>query len=167
MGSGIQPTGTTNYVFFLADNNNVGIGTNNAVAKLTVHGNVLIGNPGFVNVNGPFSNGPYGLYVENGILTSRLRVATVNSANWADYVFMPGYKLRPLSEVNTFIQANHHLPDVPSAQQVEQNGLDMVEMDVILLKKIEELTLYIIDLETRLSVLEGDSTQCGTPAPGN
>ncbi|TND10499.1 MAG: hypothetical protein FD123_141 [Bacteroidetes bacterium] len=104
-------------------------------------GKVLIGNPGIVNVN---TGTNYGLYVENGILTSRVRVAVVNSGTWADYVFAPGYKLNPLQEVEKFITANQHLPEVPSACEVEENGVDVVDMQITLLKKIEELTLYMI-----------------------
>jgi len=102
---------------------------------------VLIGNPSIVNIN---TGTNYGLYVEHGILTSRVRVSVVNSGTWADYVFAPGYQLRPLKEVESFIAANHHLPEVPSACEVEENGVDVMEMQITLLKKVEELTLYMI-----------------------
>lgn len=66
---------------------------------------------------------------------------------WADYVFEASYDLRPLSEVERFIHQNKHLPDVPSAKEVARDGLDLGENQVVLLKKIEELTLYIIEQE--------------------
>jgi hypothetical protein len=65
----------------------------------------------------------------------------------ADYVFDPGYKLRPLSEVSEFIQQNHHLPEIPSAKEVQENGVNLGEMQTKLLAKIEELTLHMIQSE--------------------
>lgn len=62
-----------------------------------------------------------------------------------DYVFEPGYELRPLAEVASFIAANRHLPDVPSAVQIGKDGLDMTNMQMVHLKKIEELTLYALE----------------------
>ncbi len=98
--------------------------------------------------------GSYKLYVETGILTEKVVVAIANSADWADYVFAPGYRLTPLKDVAKFVEKNHHLPNVPSATEVVKNGVDLAAMDAKLLEKIEELTLYIIELESRLSTLE-------------
>jgi hypothetical protein len=152
-----RPSGATggfaNNILFLGNDNQVGIQTNNPTADLTVNGNVLIGDPATVTLPGT-----YGLYVADGILTSRVRVATVNSANWADYVFQPGYRLRPLSEVNAFISTNGHLPEVPSSAEVEKDGVDLLEMNITLLKKVEELTLYILQQEERIKALESKST---------
>ncbi|WP_020567635.1 hypothetical protein [Neolewinella persica] len=69
--------------------------------------------------------------------------------NWPDYVFAPEYELMPLEEVANFIKKNGHLPGVPSAAEVEKNGLKLGEMQTILLKKIEELTLRLIDMQDR------------------
>lgn len=66
---------------------------------------------------------------------------------WPDYVFAPAYVLRPLSEVAQFIAANQHLPEVPSAAQVQAEGVEVVALEALLLKKVEELTLYLIQLE--------------------
>ncbi|MEM9700787.1 MAG: hypothetical protein AAF943_18620, partial [Pseudomonadota bacterium] len=66
-----------------------------------------------------------------------------------DYVFADDYALRPLSEVQNFIDANSHLPDVPSAADIAADGLDITEMQMTLLKKIEELTLYTLEQEAR------------------
>lgn len=74
----------------------------------------------------------------------------VTLTGWADYVFDAGYPLRPLSEVEQYIQQHHHLPEVPSTAEVEKNGLDLGDNQVILLKKIEELTLYIIEQNRKL-----------------
>lgn len=75
------------------------------------------------------------------------REVKVSLGSWSDYVFEPGYKLRKLSDVEDFILANGHLPDIPSATTVIENGVNLGEMDALLLKKIEELTLYVIELE--------------------
>lgn len=76
-----------------------------------------------------------------------------------DYVFADDYDLRPLSEVAAFIAANSHLPDVPSAAQIAKDGLDMTDMQMRLLKKVEELTLYTLEQERRLDRQErGHST---------
>jgi hypothetical protein len=79
----------------------------------------------------------------------------------ADYVFDPTYRLAPLSEVARYIEANHHLPDIPSAEEVKQKGMGVGEMEAKLLAKVEELTLHLIrqekedkDLRERLVQLE-------------
>ncbi len=69
---------------------------------------------------------------------------------WGDYVFKPSYKLRPLSEVKTFIDQNQHLPEIPSAQEIEKSGIDLGEMVKLQTKKIEELTLYLIESNKQL-----------------
>jgi hypothetical protein len=67
--------------------------------------------------------------------------------NWPDYVFEPEYKLPSLLELEQYIKANKHLPEVPSAEQVKENGLSVGEMNAILLMKVEELTLHLIELK--------------------
>lgn len=78
------------------------------------------------------------------------REVNVNTDTWGDYVLKDDYKLPPLAEVQEFIRANHHLPEVPSEEEVLQNGQDLGTMNVILLKKIEELTLYMIEQNQKL-----------------
>ena len=82
----------------------------------------------------------------------------------ADYVFQPGYRLRPLSEVDAYIQVNHHLPDIPSADEAKQNGVGVGDMQSRLLAKVEELTLHMIqqekenqELRERIARLEKDA----------
>jgi len=70
--------------------------------------------------------------------------------NWPDYVFKPHYNLRSLSEVEQYIKTHQHLPDVPSEKEVKANGIDVGETQAILLRKIEELTLYMIKQEKEL-----------------
>ena len=72
-------------------------------------------------------------------------------ASWADYVFNSDYNLRPLSEVENYISKHKHLPDVPSAKQIEEKGVSVGDNQAILLKKIEELTLYLIEQNKSLT----------------
>ena len=65
----------------------------------------------------------------------------------SDYVFRPGYRLRPLSEVSQFIQANGHLPDIPTEAEVKAKGVSLGDMQAKLLAKVEELTLHLIQQE--------------------
>jgi len=98
--------------------------------------------------------GNYKLYVETGILTEKVKVAGINSSDWADYVFDEDYHLNSTEEVEKFIKENKHLPNVPSANEVSENGVDMVEMDATLLRQIEELWLHVIELKKENEVLK-------------
>ncbi|MNI26555.1 hypothetical protein D3C73_802600 [compost metagenome] len=77
----------------------------------------------------------------------------METSNWPDYVFKPKYKLLTLAETERFINENGHLPDVPKAEVVENEGYSLDEMDKILLKKIEELTLQLIEKDKMLQDL--------------
>jgi hypothetical protein len=92
----------------------------------------------------------YKLYVEQGILTEKVKVAIKNSDDWYDNVFKSTYVLRPLNELETYIKTHNHLPDVPSSDDVVKNGIELGSMSATLLKKIEENTLYIIQLKKEL-----------------
>lgn len=96
----------------------------------------------------------YSLYVKNGILAERVRVALMSSDKWADYVFDKNYRLMPLNEVEAFIQKNSHLPNVPSAEEVAKGGIDIAEMSAKQMEKIEELTLYMIEANKKIERLE-------------
>jgi len=78
----------------------------------------------------------------------------VTLSGWSDFVFKNDYKLRSLAEVENFINLNGHLPDVPSENDVLTNGANLGKMDAILLQKIEELTLYMIDLKKENDLLK-------------
>lgn len=99
----------------------------------------------------------YKLFVENGILTERLKVAVSGSANWADYVFADNYKLLPLEEVEAFVKENKHLPNVPSADQMVESGIDVATVDAKLMEKIEELTLYMIEMKKEMKALKAEN----------
>jgi hypothetical protein len=77
----------------------------------------------------------------------------VSLNHWNDYVFHDDYKLMPLSELESFVNANKHLPEIPSEKEVIENGINIGEMNALLLKKIEELTLYVIELKKQLDQL--------------
>ena len=85
--------------------------------------------------------------------TLRAREIIVNTTG-ADFVFADDYQLRPLSEVETFIKVNKHLPEIKSAQEMQANGVSINELQTQLLQKIEELTLYILQQEKRIRELE-------------
>lgn len=100
----------------------------------------------------------YKLFVEEGILTEKIKVAVKTTANWADYVFAEDYKLMPLTEVEEFTKKNKHLPNVPSAKQMVENGLDVAQMDAKLIEKVEELTLYLIEQNKQIELLKTEIT---------
>ena len=92
----------------------------------------------------------YKLYVEQGILTEKVKVAVKDSKDWFDNVFAPDYQLLSIQKLEKFINDNKHLPDVPTTEEVMANGLDLGKMNATLLKKVEELTLYMISLKKEL-----------------
>lgn len=84
----------------------------------------------------------------------RSEEVTVEISNGPDYVFEENYDLRSLKDIEAYISENKHLPEVPSAKEMESNGVALGEMNMLLLKKIEELTLYQIELMKRIEQLE-------------
>ena len=136
-------------------NNNPLIWGDFATDQLKLNGTVGIGAvTTFPTAVGGASVANYKLFVTGGILTEEIRVALRTGTIWADYVFANDYKLKPLSELEKFINNNGHLPNVPSAKQVKEEGINVAEMATIQQEKIEELTLYIIAQNKRLEALE-------------
>lgn len=121
----------------------------------TVNGLLVIGKPANFTQTTPFPTG-YSLYVQDGILTEKVKVAVKTTTDWRDYVFENDYKLKSLEEVETFVKTNKHLPGIPSAKEVVANGLDLATMDAKLLEKIEELTLYMIELKKQNDLLAAE-----------
>ncbi|CAM4117954.1 hypothetical protein SAMN06265348_103269 [Pedobacter westerhofensis] len=116
---------------------NPGMIETHAVSQLNITGKVGIGIP----------NKSSDMLAVNGVIHSQS--VRVDMKDWSDYVLHDDYKPRPLSEVKTFIDGNHHLPDVPSEKEVVESGLNLGEMNKLLLKKVEELTLYLIENEQK------------------
>lgn len=116
---------------------------------ITSSGNVLI-NPS-TNVQGNllpnYATGEGKLQV-NGLI--KAKSVKVEIVNWPDYVFENNYKLNSLSALENFIKENKHLPEMPTANDVATNGIDLGEINKLLLKKIEELTLHLIDKDKEL-----------------
>lgn len=131
--------------FVVRANGGVSIGNFNLppVNGLTVGGNVQFGN--FI------ANG-YKLSVDGKIICEEVRVQS--SLSWPDYVFENDYKLMSIQELEESIKTNKHLPGIPSAKEIKENGQAIADIQKSLLEKIEELTLYIIDQEKRIQTLE-------------
>ena len=108
---------------------NVGIATLNPTEKLSVNGTVL---------------------------AKKVRVSQ-NAADWPDYVFDSSYQLPSLDSVAQFIQENKHLPEIPSASVIEKEGQDLGEMQKLLLKKMEKMTLYMINQDKKIKELKAEN----------
>lgn len=128
----------------------IGDATNfNSAHRLGVDGNTVItGNVRIGNTVGPSG---YKLAVDGKVICTELLVRLV--PNWPDYVFSNNHKLPGIDEVENFIKKNHHLPGIPSAKELETNGLNIGEMQKLQMEKIEELTLYIIELKKEIEKL--------------
>ncbi|MCX8523419.1 hypothetical protein OF897_05750 [Chryseobacterium formosus] len=108
------------------------------------------------------SNGDgYRLFVKDGIKTEKVKVEIAANNGWADYVFKKDYKLMSLNDLQSYINEKGHLPEVPTTEEAIANGIELKEMNILLLKKIEELTLYTLqqqknidDQNTRIEMLE-------------
>lgn len=128
--------------FFIWDN----LGT---ATRLLINGYGKVG----IGVTPP-NNGTsvYKLYVDGGVVT---RDVKVTAGAFPDYVFASEYKLMPISELEKYIAKNHHLPEIPSAKEIEKNeGFEIGDMQTKLVKKVEEQTLYIISLQKQLDELK-------------
>lgn len=113
----------------LAVNGNVGIGTTDPKAKLAVEGTIL---------------------------ATEVKVKTNISV--PDYVFEEGYRLPALDEIETYIKEHKHLPEIASAAEIKRDGLDLAEMNLLLLKKVEELTLHLIEKDKENRRLKEEMT---------
>ncbi|BDU51691.1 hypothetical protein [Haliovirga abyssi] len=113
----------------------------------SINGNVLIGK---ANDTGQKLQVEGSVSINGTLHTSEL---VVIQNVWADYVFENNYKLRPLEEVAKFVKVNKHLPDVPSEKEVKSKGVSVGDMQAKLLQKVEELTLYMIEQDKKINLL--------------
>ena len=125
IGSFVTGSGAANLILQSAGGN-VGIGTNciPANTRLAVQGNIAA------------------------------REITIDAESWCDYVFEKDYKLRTLSELDAYIKQEKHLPEIPTTEEVMANGIALGEMNILLLKKIEELTLYTLQQQKEIEKLK-------------
>ncbi|NQU35009.1 MAG: hypothetical protein HQ521_17420 [Bacteroidetes bacterium] len=94
----------------------------------------------------------YKLSVEGKVICEEVRVSL--QADWPDYVFEENYNLMPIVDLKNFINTNGHLPNIPPAEKLESSGIEIGEMQRLLLEKVEELSLYIIEQEARIEKLQ-------------
>ncbi|WP_333597829.1 hypothetical protein [Chryseobacterium flavum] len=168
-GSNNISVGSSNAKTILSGSNNIFIGnfitpyTSSPQNQLNI-GNWIVGNNGTIGI-GQFSTQlpadgiapdglKYKLFVKDGIRTEKIKVDIALDSGWADYVFEKDYKLMPLNELEQFISINGHLPEVPTTEDAIKNGVELKEMNILLLKKIEELTLYTLEQQKRIEALE-------------
>jgi hypothetical protein len=135
-----------NYLVLQPSWGNTGVGTYTPTTKFHVNGAQLIGNNSTRIATG------YELSVRGEIMCENLTMLAYPS--WPDYVFEDNYALMPIADLEKSIRATRHLPNVPSAADIEKNGINMSRMSKVYMEKIEELTLYIIQLEKRLKAVE-------------
>lgn len=123
--------------------------------------NITENSQGFIGIG---TKNPDALLTVKGSIHTQEVLIDLEGAVAPDYVFEKyytgsssqgvDYELLPLSEVEKFIQTHHHLPGVKSAQHLQEKGLELKEFNLLLLEKIEELTLYIIEQQHEISALK-------------
>lgn len=128
-GFGIYNSNTGNHSFHISASNNVGIGIINATEKLMVDGNI------------------------------RAREIRIDNGTWPDFVFSKSYTLPNLFDVERHIKEKGHLMDIPSAEAVKVNGVELGGMNAKLLQKVEELTLYLIDQNKQIIQLKSEMVE--------
>ena len=177
----IRGNGTNGAVTLRGDSGYVTIGANSQAMEFVTDKSQFVFNKPIYNQSGVYNvqnsnmlfniNGTNRMLIQNngniGIGTAspaykldvngtiRANEIIVNTTG-ADFVFAEDYQLRPLSEVKAFIQENKHLPEIKSAQEMQENGVGINELQTQLLQKIEELTLYILQQEDRIKALEAE-----------
>lgn len=149
--SGLKPF-TFEASKFIFSNGKVGIGVTNPTVALDIVGDIRCqGNVDLISMNSQSIN------VEN----LAAKDITMDMKNAADYVFDAKYELKSLSEIEKFVNEHHHLPGMPSAEEMDANGVSVSKMSNLLLEKIEELTLHMIQLEKENAQLKAKFESLG------
>ncbi|HVW07712.1 MAG TPA: hypothetical protein VHC90_03980 [Bryobacteraceae bacterium] len=150
-----QTGGANGNTFGLYINPTVTSAANWTSLEVTNGSSVFLGNVGVGTAAPCTANAPTGCVMSvNGAIQAK---EVVVNTGWSDYVFDPKYSLTPLSEIASFIEKNHHLPDIPSAAEVADKGVSVGEIQSKLLAKIEELTLHMIEEEKRNLTVEQEN----------
>ncbi len=163
--NGLLMLGQSNAANIAIDNNEIVARNNGQAADLFLQhdaGNVILcgrelGAVGVGMLSGASIPTGYLLAVDGKIMAEEVNVQM--SENWPDYVFRDDYPLLALPDLRRFIAENRHLPNIPAAGEIEKNGLPLGDLQRRMMEKIEELTLYILDLEKRVSQLSGELQQ--------
>lgn len=134
---------------YMMNSSKLGVGTSSPQELLHVNGNAIFNGKVGIGAS-PFSD--FKLAVNGKIICEELKVETYDK--WADYVFDEDYKLKSIFEVESFIKENKHLPNIPSAEEIEENGFTVGDMNAKLLEKIEELMLYTIEQQKEIEALK-------------
>jgi hypothetical protein len=148
---GMSNTGSRTFLVVTSDGN-VGVNTQTPKSTLHVQGDVTIGSNQCTNAHPGFTNK---LSVDGIIFTKEVRVVP---STWADDVFKSGYHLPTLTQVEEHIKTHGHLQGIPSEAQATKDGVDVSAMQAALLRKVEELTLYVIALEKKVASLSAESS---------
>lgn len=144
---GSSTTGKT-YVGLSTSADTAGYGIISSVSASGSTSGKLVINPDGGNVGIGITTPDAKLAVNGTIHTKEVKV---DLTGWPDYIFKPQYELPPLSAVQSYIDQHQHLPELPSEQEVIKNGINLGEMNKLLVKKIEELTLYLIQKDKQLN----------------
>lgn len=131
----------------------VGIGISNPLAPLHIRPTYTSSSARLFLVEGLMggsSTRPIFQITNDGITRAREIIVDLNT--WPDYVFRPSYRLMPLRDLRLYINTYGHLPNVPPAAEIETSGLSLNENARITMEKIEELTLYVLDLQEQIDV---------------
>jgi hypothetical protein len=136
-------------IIFRNTSNTISVGSNNLMNFAATSYSFTTGKVGIGCVN---DMNDFALAVQGGVLCTKMSVLNIDS--WPDFVFGDGYNLMNLYELEQYINTNQHLPNVPAAGEVSANGIDLGEMNAILLQKVEELTLHIIELQKQIDELK-------------
>lgn len=147
----LQPTDNTKNatIIFRNSSNNISVGSDNIMNLSATSYSFTTGKVGIGCVN---NMNDFALAVQGGVVSTKVSVLDIDS--WPDFVFGNSYKLMNLYELEQYINANQHLPEVPSAEEVSASGIDLGEMNALLLQKVEELTLHIIELQKQIDELK-------------